>query len=304
MVLRSSPNSTFARKSECKLIDHNELDWENVAGATYRIQQRFRYEYPGPIFDLSHRLVALPRLVHADQRRLSLSITVLPDALPRSEDDHFGNEVVTFCMDRIDGSFEIGIEATVRRMRMPREHPVSLETLLHPGYREKSPLTKPDRALAEAAASLRERYRNDRELAEAIVAFVHRELTYTKGVTDVATSAAAAFQTKRGVCQDFAHVALAIARACGLAARYVSGHLLGEGATHAWIEFLFPVRHGGAMTVSYDPTYGTSTSLHYVVVAVGRDYRDVAPTSGVYRAPYAGTLQARTNVHVREVSYR
>ena len=292
------------RNSEDNLLDHHALDWENVAVATYRIQQRFRYEYPGPIFDLSHRIVALPRAVHGDQRRLSTSLRVLPDARPRNADDRFGNEVVTFRADRIDAAFEIELEATVQRTRTANEHPVSLATLLYPGYRQSSRLTQPDRAIAEAAANLRERHRCDRELAEAIVAFVHRELTYKKGVTGVHTSAAMAFETKRGVCQDFAHVALAIARACGLAARYVSGHLLGEGATHAWIEFLFPAGPVSAIAASYDPTYGIPTSFRYVVVAVGRDYLDVAPTSGVYRAPHIGTLIAHTSVHVRDVAYR
>jgi transglutaminase-like putative cysteine protease len=248
--------------------------------------------------------VAVPRPLHADQRRLALSLSVLPDSQPRTEDDCFGNEVVTFRVDRIEGAFEIELEATVQRTRLPhREHAVSLQTLAYHGYRESTRLTEADPAIAEAAANLRARYRSDRELADAIVAFVHRELVYTKGVSDVGTSAARTFETKRGVCQDFAHLALAIARACGLPARYVSGHLLGEGATHAWVEFLFPAEHG-AIAVSYDPTYGVPTSLHYVVVAVGRDYRDVAPTSGVYRGAHIGRLEARTAVHVREVSYR
>ena len=108
-----------------------------------------------------------------------------------------------------------------------------------------------------------------------------------------------------GGCQEVDRAeSLAIARACGLPARYVSGHLLGEGATHAWIEFLLPGRDGGAVALSFDPTYGVPTSLRYVVVAVGRDYGDVAPTSGAYRAPYAGTLDARTHVRVQDVAYR
>lgn len=242
--------------------------------------------------------------MHADQRRLSLSLAVLPETPAQSKGDHFGNEVVTFSVERIERAFEIELHATVQRTRMPREHPVSLQTLAYPGYRQSTRLTQPDQAIADAAASLRARHRCDRELAEAIVAFVYREIVYAKGVSDVGTSAAAAFETKRGVCQDFAHVALAIARVCGLPARYVSGHLLGEGATHAWIEFLFPAEDGRAIAVSYDPTYGIPTSLRYVVVAVGRDYRDVAPTSGVYRGHHTGKLESRTHVHVLDVAYR
>jgi transglutaminase-like putative cysteine protease len=286
------------------MLDHYALDWDTIASATYHIEQRFRYEYPGPIFDLSHRLVVLPPPVHADQERLSGSLTVLPHAPPHSRDDHFGNEVVTFCMERIDGAFEIAVDAVVRRTRTTREHTLAFDARELAAYLESGRLTRADRAIAEVAAGLRGRYSCDRDLAEAIVALVHGELVYAKGVTDVETSAAAAFELKRGVCQDFAHVALAIARACGLPARYVSGHLLGEGATHAWIEFLLPGRDGGAVALSFDPTYGVPTSLRYVVVAVGRDYGDVAPTSGAYRAPYAGTLDARTHVRVQDVAYR
>jgi transglutaminase-like putative cysteine protease len=246
----------------------------------------------------------LPRTVHADQRRIAQTLSVLPEMPAHSETDHFGNEVVTLFVDRVDKAFEVTIEATVQRSREPLEHLVSSETLAYGGFREGGELTAADAAIRELAGFLRAAYRNDRDLAESIVAFVHQEVTYTKGVSDVDTTAASTFSTKRGVCQDFAHLALAIARACGLSVRYVSGHLLGEGATHAWVEFLFPEPGGGAIAVSYDPTYGSATTLHYVVVAVGCDYRDVAPTSGVYRAPYAGTLEASTRVQVLDVSYR
>jgi transglutaminase-like putative cysteine protease len=286
------------------VLDHDTLEWENVAVATYHIQQCFIYEYPGPIFDLSHRLVVLPPAVHADQRRLSGSLTVSPHAPAHSRGDAFGNDVVTFSLERVERAFEIEVEATVRRSRRSAEHSLTLDAAAYAAYRESTPLTAPDDALLHAAARLRSRYACDRDLAEAIVAFVHDALAYTKGVTSVETTAATAFQTRRGVCQDFAHVALSLARACGLAARYVSGHLLGEGATHAWIEFLLPAAGEDGIALSYDPTYGTRTSLRYVVVAVGRDYGDVAPTSGAYRAPYAGTLNARTHVRVGEIIHR
>ena len=65
-------------------------------------------------------------------------------------------------------------------------------------------------------------------------------MRYAHGVTGVKTTAAEAFALRQGVCQDYAHVMLALCRACGLPARYVSGHLLGEGGTHAWVEVLLP----------------------------------------------------------------
>jgi putative transposase len=83
--------------------------------------------------------------------------------------------------------------------------------------------------------------------------------------------------------------AIAICRAAGVAARYVSGHLLGEGGSHAWVEVLLP--HGeGYCAQAYDPTNGRRCHMGYTTVAVGRDYGDVSPVSGVYTAPYAGQL--------------
>jgi transglutaminase-like putative cysteine protease len=285
------------------MIDHHRIDWDNVTVATYHLRQRFRYEYPGPIFDLSQRMVVLPPAVHGDQRRLSGSLTVLPHAPAQTTDDGFGNEVVSFFAARIDGAFEVAVDATVRRTRTSREPVLPATASDERAYRESGPLTAADDDIREVATGLRVRHRNDRELAEAIAAFVHGELKYAKGVTDVSTTAANAFALKRGVCQDFAHVALAIARACGLPARYVSGHLLGEGATHAWVEFIVPAGRNRATALSFDPTHGVRTSLRYVVVAVGGDYADVAPTSGAYRAPYQGTLKASTHVHVGDVGY-
>lgn len=82
----------------------------------------------------------------------------------------------------------------------------------------------------------------------------------------------------------------------------MSGHLLGEGGTHAWIEILVPAG-SGARVLAYDPTHGSVVDLRYVIVAVGRDYADVAPTSGVFTAPYNGELTATKTVTVTQVRY-
>jgi transglutaminase-like putative cysteine protease len=98
---------------------------------------------------------------------------------------------------------------------------------------------------------------------------------------------------------------LTLCRLCGLPARYVSGHLLGEGGTHAWVEVLLPdpTDPNRYLARPFDPTHGTEPGLNYVTVAVGRDYGDVAPTSGTYRAPYAGHLSARKYAGLTAVEY-
>ncbi len=98
---------------------------------------------------------------------------------------------------------------------------------------------------------------------------------------------------------------IALCRLCRLPARYVSGHLLGEGGTHAWVEVLFPALEGpGEVTaLAFDPTHNCESNLHYLTIAMGRDYYDVAPTSGTYQAPYRGQLTANKRVGPISLEY-
>jgi transglutaminase-like putative cysteine protease len=112
------------------------------------------------------------------------------------------------------------------------------------------------------------------------------------GATGVWATARDAFERGEGVCQDFAHLMIALCRTAGLPARYVSGHLLGEGAMHAWVQVLLrDERHPRLSTwLDFDPTHGRIASGPYIAVAVGRDYGDVSPTRGSFTAPYGGRL--------------
>jgi transglutaminase-like putative cysteine protease len=126
------------------------------------------------------------------------------------------------------------------------------------------------------------------------------------GVTGVQTPAAMALHLGRGVCQDYAHLALVVLRLIGVPARYVSGHLLGEGAPHAWIEALLPDPElpDRLRAVAYDPTHGRPTRLDYITVAVGRDYADIAPTSGSFSGAAAGRLSARKDARILALTVR
>ena len=134
---------------------------------------------------------------------------------------------------------------------------------------------------------------------------VFEHFEYRLGVTAVTTPAAEAWAAGIGVCQDYAHCMLALCRLCGLPARYVSGHVLGEGGTHAWVEVL--VRHpqdeDALRAVPIDPTHDRRAGLRYITVAVGRDYFDVPPTSGTFDAPYAGELTTHRRAAVTRVEY-
>ena len=154
---------------------------------------------------------------------------------------------------------------------------------------EPTPLTAPDETITAVARMLSAQAHDPADLAARTHGWVANTMSYQWGATSVVTTAGEALALRRGLCQDYAHVMIAICRAAGLPARYVSGHLLGEGGSHAWVEVLLPHENGFCVH-AYDPTNSRRLHMGYITVAVGRDYGDVSPVSGVYTAPYQGQL--------------
>jgi transglutaminase-like putative cysteine protease len=251
----------------------------------YRLRQCFTYTYDGPARDLVHRLVVVPPAVHGDQRLLSGTVEVSePSAQVRWHEDDFGNRHCVVRVRQVPPVLELQVGVVVERGRgpslLPAPPPVDPRPFLRP-----SPLTGADgalRALARAHAVPGDPLAT----ADAFCALVRERVAYGFGATDVTTTAAQALALGTGVCQDQAHVLLAMCREVGVAARYVSGHLVGQGGTHAWTEVLVP----GGEVVAFDPCHGRRADARYVTVAVGRDYRDVPPTSGSYSGPARGAL--------------
>jgi transglutaminase-like putative cysteine protease len=284
-------------------IDERGIDWDGVVAARYHVQQTLRYEYDAPISNLHHRLIITPRHKHLDQLRVANHLWTSASGPLPLEPDEFGNDIAAVDVAHIEREIVFSLESSIVRDRRHEVAGATQYDLLDPRWTGGSRLTRANGAITEAAAYLRSRYPNQRELALAIMSYANEHMTYTKGVTDVFTTASTAFAQGRGVCQDFSHIAIAIARSAGLSARYVSGHLLGEGATHAWIEVLVNDRRSGPTVLSLDPTYNTATNFRYVVVAIGRDYDDVPPTSGVYSGKGAGVLHGQQTVKLVDLTY-
>ena len=132
---------------------------------------------------------------------------------------------------------------------------------------------------------------------------IFRDFEYAGGVTDVYTPVSTVLRTRRGVCQDFAHFAIACLRVLGLPARYVSGYLLtqpppggerlvGADASHAWFAAWCP-EFGW---VDFDPTNDLRPGKEHITVGWGRDYGDVAPSIGVIRGGGQQTLDVSVDV--------
>lgn len=147
----------------------------------------------------------------------------------------------------------------------------------------------PGRPLYDAALELMQRIYND--------------FTYTPGFTTISTPLSLVMQEKKGVCQDFAHLAIACLQAVGLAARYVSGYLetkpppgqpklAGSDASHAWFSLYIP----GMGWVDFDPTNNQHPGDQYITIGWGRNYFDVIPLRGIIRSSNSHELTVAVDV--------
>ena len=154
-----------------------------------------------------------------------------------------------------------------------------------------SPLVNPDEAAVRAAARMAAAGAGTlRGAAESVARWVYEQIRYERGATSVQTTASDVLAAGRGVCQDQAHLALAMLRSLGIAARYVSGLLTRQpGETHAWVEF----GHPNGEWLPADPTKGALVDdrSDYLKFAVGRDYSEALPVSGSFVSRGAGRLE-------------
>jgi transglutaminase-like putative cysteine protease len=311
-----------AQVLQAPLLDHSELDLDAARHLTYVIEQSFRYDYDAPVKSLRQRLVIIPPARHGSQylRGHLLEVTGARARRWLRRDAH-GNLVAWVRSEHVTQAVEFRLVAVVERVRDHGPAVLDAGALRDPRLLRPTRLTAADdrlRALADGLASdLAPHAGTPERRAERICAAVHSALRYADGVTSVQTTAAEALAIGSGVCQDFAHVMLALCHLVGLPARYVSGHLLGQGGTHAWVEVLVPEAHGGtvpeahggtapeqrgAVAVPFDPCNGRRAGNGYVTVATGRDYADVAPTSGSYVGKARGRLTAGRRVGVLAAS--
>ena len=262
-------------------------------GVEYTVEQRIRYDYSEPVRDLRQRLMVVPSSRHGRQCRLDWSIDAdgaEPDSMCTRRDS-FGN----VCIEIVVPTVASWIEFDVRSSVAFRDDGLPFVIRRDGRFTRPTRLTAPDDAIA---LLLPDRDRLDPEL---ICDRVYRALTYEFGATDVQTTAAEALAQGRGVCQDYAHLMVAVCRLSGMAARYVSGHLLGEGGSHAWVEVLRDdeTTPGRWRVEAWDPTHCRRTDDRYITTATGRDYSDVAPMSGTFFGAAIGTLTVQKRAQTR-----
>jgi transglutaminase-like putative cysteine protease len=273
--------------------------------SSYRIEHTTRYVYTSPVTMSQHMALLRPRELpyqHVRFHELHIEPTL---ATRDSRIDYFGNHVCQFQVLQPHSTLVVTAESVVDVTgrfeqldvtRSPRWDEVSRELTRRAGvipanvaaFAFPSPyLPTPPQAESLARRSFPS---NAPMLVGAIdlVHRIHQEFTFDPAATTVTTPLARMIEDGRGVCQDFAHLAIACLRSLGLAARYVSGYLLtdppagqqrlvGADASHAWMSVYCPL-HGW---VDLDPTNDVVVGERHVTVAWGRDYGDVSPLRGV-----------------------
>lgn len=244
-----------------------------------KISHRTDYAYASPVNYALQRLRLLPRSGSTQDVR-SWSITIEGAEEEVRFRDHFGND--TRLLSAKGDAHAISIVAageieTRDTTGISGRHEGFAPLWL---FQAATALTEPGKAVGKLVKSIASG--TDVERLHALMAAVAGQVAYVIGSTDASTSAEKALEAGSGVCQDHAHVFVAAARAMGYPARYVSGYLLlddrvDQVASHAWAE----AHVDGLGWVAFDPSNGISPDERYVRLAVGRDYRDAMPVSGI-----------------------
>ena len=261
------------------------------------ITHRTRYRFTKPLVDVVQMLRLTPLSCH-NQTVLDWRIDVDCDARLREARDGYGNCLHALYVDQPVTTLSItasGQVITDDRAGVVAGLPSDLPPAV---FLRPTLLTSPDEALHDFAAEVCAQSPAPIDRLHALSAALHERLTFDADSTDASTPAAVAFAAGRGVCQDFAHVFITAARAAGIPARYVSGHLFrrdgtnAQPASHAWTEAW--VEDLG--WVAFDPTNGICADDAYVRIAAGLDYGDVAPIVGARRG--GGSEEMKVEVQV------
>ena len=274
---------------------------------------RTRFAFDAPVRESQNEMRACPA-TDGRQQLLGYRITVEPSARMLSYTDYWGTRVDHFGVTESHADLEVVAEASVETQDPPAPSAApAMESLGDPDFlNEHDEYLRPtrhtnwDEAIAQQA---RERVEADgsdvvgavSELSE----FVGSQLVYEPGATEIGEPITEVLAKGKGVCQDFAHLAVALCRSIGIPARYVSGYLFSSNdrtgsidgdlvrvQTHAWFEAAVP----GQGWLPLDPTNRLAVGRQHVKIGHGRDYDDVPPLRGVYSGPGAPEVDASVEI--------
>jgi transglutaminase-like putative cysteine protease len=282
----------------------------------YRVRHTTLYKYKDPVSLCHNQVVSYPR-PHPYQEVSEAMLEIEPvPAVKTRRRDYFGNTLTVFEVHEPHEELSVTIRFLVDvrpaqelAASPPWEHVVE-QLASDRAYLEERQFCFDSPYIAagdDLSRFARKSLTPDRPLLEGVSDLMHRihkEFRFDPDATDLSTGLAEVLESRRGVCQDFAHLMIGMLRSLGLAARYVSGYLLttpppgqprliGADASHAWLSVFCPP-YGW---VDFDPTNDRIPAEGHITMAWGRDYEDVAPVKGVVLGGGTQTVSVAVDVH-------
>jgi transglutaminase-like putative cysteine protease len=286
----------------------------------YLIRHTSRFAYSAPITESTMEVRMQPR-GDGRQRCLRFELTTQPRARVFAYQDSLGNVVHHFDIPSRHSRLWVTADAIVEMAHaatLPESLPDrvwdDLDEIAVSGERwhslQPSQFARETPLLAALAEELVwQRDADPLTLMRRLNYALFHSFTYAQSETHVDSPIDDALKARAGVCQDLAHIMIALARRIGIPCRYVSGYLSpssdshdrsAEGATHAWTEAYLPTLGW----VGFDPTNDVLAAERHIRVAVGRDYADVPPTRGVFRGEAGSVLAVLVTVSLSDSPIR
>jgi len=285
----------------------------------YSVEHTTKYQYHEQV-SLCHNIAALaPRNTDKQTcRAFNIIISPLPEVLEEHV-DFFGNKLYYFVIEQEHEELTVTVRSQVEKITLPDAQPsysdqswemvrdilltstgefIEEKQFIHP--------TEITAATPEIKNYAEQSFTTGKALFEAVYDLIKRIFTdfkFTPGFTTVSTPLSVLMKERKGVCQDFAHLAISCVHSMGLPARYVSGYLetlapagkeklTGVDASHAWIAVFIP----GMGWVDFDPTNNQLATEQYITIGWGRDYFDIIPLKGVIMSSSSHELTVSVDV--------
>ena len=285
----------------------------------YSVEHTTKYQYHEQV-SLCHNIAALtPR--NTDKqicKAFNIIISPLPEVLEEHV-DFFGNKLYYFVVEQEHEELSVTVRSQVEKITSPdvkssysdQSWEMVRDILLASTgeFMEEKQFTHPTEITAatpEIKNYAERSFTTGKSLFEAVYDLIKRIYTdfkFTPGFTTVSTPLSVVMKERKGVCQDFAHLAISCIHSMGLPARYVSGYLetlapagkeklTGVDASHAWISVFIP----GMGWVDFDPTNNQLATEQYITIGWGRDYFDIIPLKGVIMSSSSHELTVSVDV--------
>jgi len=289
----------------------------------YQIAHTTEYQYHQRV-SLCHNIALLiPRDTNLQEcKKTMVRIIPQPDVINEYE-DFFGNKILYFAVQQEHSSLKVTVLSQIEKIK-PRNVTMALysnipweeinKMLSKPGddnfdarqFISATAMTSSSKEIHEYAKQSFTPSRSIFEAVSDLVQRIYNEFEFKPGFTTVATPLKEVMEERKGVCQDFAHLAIACVRSMGLPARYVSGYietiapegaekLTGVDASHAWFSIFIPQ----SGWIDFDPTNNIMPSDQHITIGWGRDYSDIPPLKGVILS--IGRHQLNVTVDVKRL---